>query len=84
MKQEISDDPPELTQRRCGSGGLLDNAAVDLEWLASLAEEFNVVCENGGSDKDDKDEEEEQEGERAGEIEERGGDGESKGEQRNV
>lgn len=85
MKRERSDDPPELTRRRSGSGGLIYNAAVDLEWLGSLAEEFNVVCESGGSGGED-DEEEGEKGVR--EIEQGGegggGEGGSKGEQRDV
>lgn len=37
------DHPPELTHRT--SGGRRNNITVDPEWLNSLAEEFNVVCE---------------------------------------
>lgn len=50
VKRETSDDHPELTHRRSGSGGLISNAVVDLEWLDSLAEEFNVVCEGWSCD----------------------------------
>lgn len=43
-----SDHPPELTHRIVRGGGRQHGnveVEVDLEWLGSLAEEFDVVCE---------------------------------------
>lgn len=56
------DHPPELTHRSisCGSDGRRPVssrgiAAVDLEWVGSLAEEFNVVLEGVVAEGDDGD-----------------------------
>ncbi|CAN0450563.1 unnamed protein product, partial [Ectocarpus fasciculatus] len=53
------DHPPELTHRSISSGSdgrpvsSRGVAAVDLEWVGSLAEEFNVVLEGVVAEDDD-------------------------------
>lgn len=51
---DSDDHPPELTQRSCRSVCSRAIAAVDLEWLSSVAQEYNVAVSEdiGGGDGD--------------------------------